>query len=482
MSFTGWSNLLAGIGANPSSNAGSAAANAWRDANNGANGNFARELMQAQAPVAPPPVPMPAPAPAPAQAARPAAAPPPPAAPRPPEPQPTRSSNTPADNRNSTTSSTNQARARSDRADAERRDAARSADAVDDSAASVDGEDTRSERHQAEAAGDTDDVADDALSGALPAATDASTASDRALSGELVAGSEEAAALTGAQTLGGRLALRGDASDTVDADPSAAAAAAVDGAAGRDETALRAASRHTRHSHADLPDSVSLPGAPGGPPGTDPKFDGGSAGAGGDGGLLGDMAGSGKAATAAAATAAGAALPTFAAELARNVQSGSLAGAQAAAGSPTELQLATPMQSPEFAPRLGGELSLLARNGVQEARVHINPAELGPIAVQISVDGSNAQVSLAADNAQTRTVLEQAMPALAAALRESGLTLTGGGVFQNNRQAARDGQAGGSASGGQGRGSGRSSDGDDAVRATSAPRRTVLPGAVDLYA
>jgi flagellar hook-length control protein FliK len=480
MSFTGWSNLLAGIGANPSSNAGNAAANAWRDGNNGANGNFARELMQAQSPVAPPPAPMPAPAPAPP--ARSAAPSPAPAAPRPPEAQPTRSSTTPADNRNPATTSANQARARSDRADAERRDAARSADAVDDSAASVDGEDTRSERHRAEGAGDTDEVADDTLSGTLTAPADAASATERDLSGDLKAGSDDAAAMTAAQTLAGRLALRGDAGDTVEADKTDKTEAAVDGLAGRDDTTLRAVGRSTRHGHADLPDSVLLPGAPGGPPGTDPKFDGGSADAGGDGGLLGDMAGSGKAASTAAATAAGAALPTFAAELARNVQSGSLAGAQAAAGSPTELQLATPMQSPEFAPRLGGELSLLARNGVQEARVHINPAELGPIAVQISVDGSNAQVSLAADNAQTRTVLEQAMPALAAALRESGLTLTGGGVFQHNRQAARDGQPDGRASGGQGRGSGHSGDGDDAVRATSAPRRMGLPGAVDLYA
>ena len=64
---------------------------------------------------------------------------------------------------------------------------------------------------------------------------------------------------------------------------------------------------------------------------------------------------------------------------------------------------------------------MLARDGVQEARVQVNPVELGAIAVQIKLEGSNAQVHLVVDSAMTRELLEQAMPNLAAALRENRL-------------------------------------------------------------
>jgi len=54
------------------------------------------------------------------------------------------------------------------------------------------------------------------------------------------------------------------------------------------------------------------------------------------------------------------------------------------------------------------------------------------------VDGSQAQVSFHAVQADTRQALEQSLPDLAAALQGQGLTLSGGGVFQ---QARRDAQA-----------------------------------------
>ena len=60
---------------------------------------------------------------------------------------------------------------------------------------------------------------------------------------------------------------------------------------------------------------------------------------------------------------------------------------------------------------------------------------MGPVSVQIVVDGGQAQVSFHAAQAETRLALEQSLPDLAAALQGQGLTLSGGGVFQ---QAPRD--------------------------------------------
>lgn len=103
-----------------------------------------------------------------------------------------------------------------------------------------------------------------------------------------------------------------------------------------------------------------------------------------------------------------------------------------------QITLPQPLQAPEFTSALAARVSVLAVEGVQQAQLHLNPAEMGPVSVQINVDGQQAQVAFHAEQAETRQVLEQSLPELAAALRESGLTLSGGGVFQQMNQQARD--------------------------------------------
>jgi flagellar hook-length control protein FliK len=139
------------------------------------------------------------------------------------------------------------------------------------------------------------------------------------------------------------------------------------------------------------------------------------------------------------------------------------------------------VQSPEFPQALGVQLSLLAKQGVQQAQLQLNPAEMGPIAVQIALDGSKAQVDFAAASAQTRQILENSLPELASALRDAGLTLSGGGVFQQPRQAPRDGSEGGNASDGRAGARAAGGSGDEPAALV---RRTVRvsPGGVDLYA
>ena len=52
----------------------------------------------------------------------------------------------------------------------------------------------------------------------------------------------------------------------------------------------------------------------------------------------------------------------------------------------------------------------------------------------IRLDGDSAHADFSALQAPTRQALEDAVPALASALRESGQTLSGGGVFEQPRQ------------------------------------------------
>jgi flagellar hook-length control protein FliK len=140
------------------------------------------------------------------------------------------------------------------------------------------------------------------------------------------------------------------------------------------------------------------------------------------------------------------------------------------------LALPTPVASPEFKGALGVQVSVLARDGIQHAQLHLNPAEMGPISVQIALDGTAAQVDFGADSATTRQIIEAGLPELASALREAGFTLSGGGVSQHSR-----GQAGADGDGGQRGTSQRVDSASDPAPARVTNLRLPL-GAVDLYA
>ena len=119
------------------------------------------------------------------------------------------------------------------------------------------------------------------------------------------------------------------------------------------------------------------------------------------------------------------------------------AAAAAAATRPAfEAQLAATVDSAAFTPALATQVSWLVREGVQHARLSLNPAEMGPVTVQIAVDGTQARVDFSADLAATRAAIESSLPALAAALHESGLKLAGGGVFDGQPRPGTPGERG----------------------------------------
>jgi flagellar hook-length control protein FliK len=95
------------------------------------------------------------------------------------------------------------------------------------------------------------------------------------------------------------------------------------------------------------------------------------------------------------------------------------------------LALATPVDAPDFASALAVRVSVLVQDGVQQAELHLNPAETGPVSIHITVDGTAARVDFGADVAATRAAIERGLPELASALRDAGFTLAGGGVSQH---------------------------------------------------
>jgi flagellar hook-length control protein FliK len=171
--------------------------------------------------------------------------------------------------------------------------------------------------------------------------------------------------------------------------------------------------------------------------------------------------------------------PNFAAVLAQALPAPGAAPAApplAASG-----QVHAALHSSAFAPELAASVSLMAVDGVQQAELQLNPADMGPVAVQIVVDGSQAQVSFHAAQADTRQALEQSLPDLAAALQGQGLTLSGGGVFQQSARDADHGQDDRRDSGGRASsGSGTGRIGATAANAAPPVRRSV--GLLDTFA
>ena len=155
--------------------------------------------------------------------------------------------------------------------------------------------------------------------------------------------------------------------------------------------------------------------------------------------------------------------------------------ASAARGSempaPVQANVPTPFAEPGFQQALGYQVSLLARDGIGEAELHLNPADMGPVSVQITMTGDQARVDFGADLAQTRQALEAGWAELASSLKDAGFTLSGGGVSDHARERqAQQGQAASQSFGGR---SARES-GEAAVVAPVVSRR--VNGAVDVYA
>ncbi len=151
------------------------------------------------------------------------------------------------------------------------------------------------------------------------------------------------------------------------------------------------------------------------------------------------------------------------------------------ATAPVAVAVATPVNAPDFAQALGMQLSVLARDGVQQAELHLNPADMGPVSVQIVMDGTQARVDFGADVAATRQAIEAGLPELASALRDAGFTLAGGGVSQHSSSRSDSSGAGGNDGQGGRREARRVSDAG-AARVGAAARRVVTAGGLDLYA
>jgi flagellar hook-length control protein FliK len=88
------------------------------------------------------------------------------------------------------------------------------------------------------------------------------------------------------------------------------------------------------------------------------------------------------------------------------------------------------MLDDKFPRILGMKVGQWAQDGIQQVWLDVHPADMGPVAIQIALDGRQAELSFGAASADARQVIESSLPELAAALQSAGLTLSGGSISQ----------------------------------------------------
>jgi flagellar hook-length control protein FliK len=133
----------------------------------------------------------------------------------------------------------------------------------------------------------------------------------------------------------------------------------------------------------------------------------------------------------------------------------------------------------QWGQQLGSRVLTLIGKDIQEARIHLDPPELGALEIRMTIDQQDqAKIQIHAQHPQVRDVLEAQSQRLRDALAQQGLNLSEFNVSDQSQQQA------GSRSGGQGQ-AGQAGENDDAVN-TSRDTETVAvrqhQGLVSAYA
>lgn len=140
--------------------------------------------------------------------------------------------------------------------------------------------------------------------------------------------------------------------------------------------------------------------------------------------------------------------------------------------------------SPAWDQALGQKIVWMAKGGEQTALLTMNPADLGPMQVVLSVTNDQATVSFSAAQPEVRQALENALPRLQEMMKESGIQLGQANVNAGGQQqfAGFEGAAGDRNPNRRGSGTDGSAPGEEAPRLRESVVRMARNGAVDTFA
>lgn len=97
-------------------------------------------------------------------------------------------------------------------------------------------------------------------------------------------------------------------------------------------------------------------------------------------------------------------------------------GASASAA-PVAVIIATPVHSPYFAQDAAQQVTWLTTHGIEQARIQVTPADLGPIEIRIAVENGEAMINFAVTHPESAAAITDALPRLREMLAAGGITL-----------------------------------------------------------
>ena len=100
-----------------------------------------------------------------------------------------------------------------------------------------------------------------------------------------------------------------------------------------------------------------------------------------------------------------------------------VAGVASAGGPALSLDIQPQLNNAAWARVMSSRVVWMAREGVQQAELRLNPAHLGPVEVRLSMQNEQTSVTFVASNAAARDALEQALPRLRESFSDNGLAL-----------------------------------------------------------
>ncbi|MGB7995728.1 MAG: flagellar hook-length control protein FliK [Photobacterium halotolerans] len=124
---------------------------------------------------------------------------------------------------------------------------------------------------------------------------------------------------------------------------------------------------------------------------------------------------------------------------------GPASGTNAITGQPTSLAAmqraeaqaqptALPLQKEMAGEQLAERVQMLMSKNLKHVDIRLDPPELGRMQIKLAINNDQASVQFHVGNAQTRDLVEQAMPRLRELLQQQGIQLTQGSVQQDGNQ------------------------------------------------
>ncbi|MBY0578136.1 MAG: flagellar hook-length control protein FliK [Burkholderiales bacterium] len=103
---------------------------------------------------------------------------------------------------------------------------------------------------------------------------------------------------------------------------------------------------------------------------------------------------------------------------------------------PAKLTVDAPVASPSWGTEVGQKIAWMSASDQHVAELHLNPPNLGPMEVKLTVHNDQATIQFVSNHHEVRAALESALPRLREMMMDNGITLgnasVGSGAFQQS--------------------------------------------------